>query len=164
MRYQTLVILSLICLPATVSKAEMLDPTFNGMARAVHCNMSTTVLCTGANACAIIDSSSFGPGANVWISLANRRIAPQAPISGPSSLPIEILETSPAALNSTLFVRFGYPKTEKGDTTGLLMFFPRANGGFDIRFGQTVDVRNPTGTPAVSRLITGGTCDIQNSQ
>src|SRR5262249_52069244 len=152
-----------LVLQTCLAKAQTADPTFNGLARIVHCNMSTTVLCTGANACAIIDTTAIGPGANMWISLADRRIAPQSPISGPNSLPIEILETSPASFNSTLLVKFGYPKNDKGDTTGLLLFFPRGNGGFDIRFGQTVEVKNPTGSPAFSRLITGGTCNIQNS-
>ena len=153
-------------LHASSTKAQTADPTFNGLAKVVHCNMSTTVFCTSPDACAIIDTTAIGPSANIWISLVDKRIAPQSPISGPSSLPIEILEASPPAFNSTLFVRFGYPKNEKGATTGLLLFFPRSGGGggFDIRFGQTVEVKNPTGSPALSRVITGGTCDIQNTR
>lgn len=143
-------------------QAQTQDPTFNGLAKVVHCYMSTNVMCTGPNMCAVINSSAVGPGENMWISLADKRAAPQSPISGPSSVPIEILEVSPPAFNSTLHVKFGYPKTDKAETTGFLLFFPRPNGGFEIRYGQTADIRNPTGSPAFSRVIAGGTCDIQN--
>jgi hypothetical protein len=163
MLFRTALAISLIVLGTSTTSAQTADPTFNGLAKIVHCNMSTTVFCTGPDTCAIIDTTAIGPGANMWISLADRRIAPQFPINGPTSLPIEILEASPASLNSTLLVRFGYPKSDKGDTTGLLLFFPRSNGGFDIRFGQTVEIKTPKGSPAISRLITGGTCNIQNS-
>lgn len=161
MYFRTLILTFLF--HASIAAAQAPDPTFNGLARTVHCNMSATVFCTGPNSCAIMDTTAIGPGANLWISLADRRIAPQYPISGPSALPIEIIESSPASLNATLFVKFNYPKTDKGDTSGLLLLYPRRNGGYEIRFGQTVDVKSPSGAPAISRLITGGTCEIQNS-
>ena len=157
-----LVILT-ICIQSCVAGAQTSDPTFNGLANVLHCNMSTSALCTGPDTCVLLDDS-LGQGGNMRVSLIDRRAGPSFPTDRPDSMPIKILEASPASFNSTLFVKFEYPNTDKGSKrTGLLLFFPRQNGGFDIRFGQTIEFKYPGGSPAYSKAVTGGQCEISRN-
>lgn len=149
---------------ASANAQQTSDPTFNGFAKLVHCNIGTVVACLG-EACAVVSSGGIGPDMNMWISLSERRAAPSSNYKSRDSVPITVQDVSPAALNSDLSVKFAFAgMTQDGSNSlGLLFFHPRANGGYTILFGQTTNLQpDPTKPMKVTKLIRGGSCDLQN--
>jgi hypothetical protein len=150
---------------AAVAQGGTDDPTFNGLANMIHCNLRTATLCSG-NYCS--DLSGYEAG-NLWISLATHQISSGFPMGrapAAPAFPIEITEVSTAAFNSILHVEFKYPAPgDGGDRSGLLLFVPKNNGGYDVHFGGTGIFSDPEkriGSLALSRSTIGGSCEIIN--
>jgi len=154
--------LSVSCV--STSAQEVGDPTFNGFAKLVHCNIGTVVACLG-EACAVISAGGIGPDMNIWISLSEKRAAPSSNYKARDSVPITVQDVSPAAMNSDLYVKFNFSGIPQDgpNSLGLLFYHPRSNGTYAILFGQTTTLPPDPGSPTkVTKLIRGGTCDLQN--
>lgn len=64
------------------------DPTFNGFAKLVHCNMGSTVICMGEH-CAVVSTGGLGPDLNMWIS--SRKSGPLPPVISEVATPLRSL-------------------------------------------------------------------------
>src|SRR5215813_14185276 len=146
---------ALLLLPS-VCCAEDADPTFNGLAKVVHCNLSEAFFCDG-DYCSSVPAN----GGNFWISLSTRQVSDSFPMGYSVTKPIEIRGVSPAAMNTPLVVKFAYVGTDNSSRNGSLIFLPRQGqtGGYDLRFGQTI---LGTGKSEGQRKLLGGQCEIHN--
>jgi hypothetical protein len=146
---------------AALAQQDKSDPTFNGLANMVHCNLRTLVVCDG-NYCA--DLSRYG-GENLWISLATRQVSSAAVMGYAPTFPIEVTGVSEAAFNSFLHVKFTYPGPDGRPRSGLLVFVPKNSGGYDIHYGCTgtsEDLSKKFGSLVIGRSTIGGSCEIVN--
>src|SRR5579872_3744428 len=81
------------------------DPTFNGMAKLLHCSIAHRAVCAGEYCSDFSMSVGWN---NIWIDFQSRLIGAQAPLTNRNSIPIRVVEVSEAGLNKILFQKLEY--------------------------------------------------------
>jgi hypothetical protein len=170
MKKQALLVVATLLFPSVAIGQS--DPTFNGLSAGLVCHTHASQVCT-ADACVELPTTVIShpdelnnPGGYLHLRLKSRVIglagsAARGMQHTPESSPLSIVEVSPAILNKALYVKFNY---SLGDvvSVGLLVYWPRTTGSYDIRFGITRPAEGEGGELHVVRVINTGTCDIDN--
>jgi hypothetical protein len=130
------------------------DPTFNGMAKLLHCSIAHRAICAG-DYCSDV-SMTLGWN-NIWIDFENRTIGS----TKGTGIGVRVVEVSEAAFNKILFVKLEFEDQKTKEM--LITFFPNTGQRMDLRFGI---VYPATGKPFVegftpNRIIDTGQCEIQ---
>jgi hypothetical protein len=171
MRKQTFLVIATLLLPGVATAQS--DPTFNGLSAGLICHTRASQVCT-TDTCVELPNVKMishpdeqnNPGGYLHLRLKSRVIglAGSAEPGGrhtPESSPLNIMEVSPAVLNKALYVKFNY---SLGDvvSVGLLVYWPKTTGSYDIRFGITRPAEGDGGELHVVKVVNTGTCEIDN--
>jgi hypothetical protein len=134
------------------------DPTFNGMAKLLHCSAAHRAICSGEY-CSDL-TVSMGEN-NIWIDIQNRLIGNQFPLNSSNGLPIRMVEVSEASFNTILFEKLEIGTAEPKQM--LINFHPGRGQGMDVRFGIVTKLKSVELTKGLTadRLIETGHCEIQ---
>lgn len=134
------------------------DPTFNGMAKLLHCSIAHRAICAGEY-CS--DFSMTVGWNNIWIDFQNRRIGPQKPLTSHDGIPIRVVEVSEAGLNKILFEKLEYDDPDRKQM--LINYYPGQGQMMSIRFGIASKPKSGELTKGftVDKLVEIGECQIQ---
>lgn len=102
------------------------DPTFNGMAKVIHCFLNSRTFCSG-NYCINTGMQGFN---NIWIDLTHQSIGNSYPVNGGRQL--KLVEVSEAAFNKVLFSKFEFDNKQL-----VIMYIPNSNQRMDVKIGIT---------------------------
>jgi hypothetical protein len=134
------------------------DPTFNGMAKLLHCSIAHRAICAGEYCSDFSMSVGWN---NIWIDFQNRLIGSQAPLNSRNSIPIRIIEVSEAGLNKILFEKLEYDDTQTKQM--LINYYPGQGQMMSVRFGIVSRPKSGELTKGftVEKLVEIGECEIQ---
>jgi hypothetical protein len=151
-------LLILLLMFGSSSASAEVDPTFNGMAKLLHCSITHRAICAGD--CCSDFSMSVGWN-NIWIDFQNRLIGNQVPLNGGNAIPIRVLEVSEAGLNKILFEKLEYDDVQTKQM--LVNYYPGQGQMLNVRFGIVSKPKSGELTKGltVDRLVETGQCEIQ---
>ena len=137
------------------------DPTFNGIAKVLHCSISQPIACQG-DYCTVIPASTSVTG-NYWIDWDKRQVGNCWPAPTQQGCvadqKIDLIAVSPAALNSKLYVKFQHLDHAGNRQYVWLAFFP-TGGGYKVTIALRSSVGKSSQGPSNYQLISGGFCKI----
>jgi hypothetical protein len=158
----------------TVCVAEGLDPTFNGLATELNCQITSQIFCDGDNCFSSPDAMSATTQINFQNSEHGQSTISRivAGTGGQLFQKIEkvlrITEVSPATLNSKLSVKFKYDGGNDILVDGTVVLFPTKTGTYVITLGlvstSESQATQMSSILRVNKIITSGSCTIQASK
>ncbi len=134
------------------------DPTFNGMAKLLHCSISHRAICAGEYCSDFSMSVGWN---NIWIDFQNRLIGAQSPLNSRNSIPIRVVGVSEAGLNKILFEKLEYDDTQTKQM--LINYYPGQGQMMSVRFGIVSKPKSGEITKGftIDKLVETGECQIQ---